>query len=292
MLDRRSPRLWAALVKLHRCAPLFSACTRAPTLGHLILAATAAAGATACSLDLDYLERREAGADASMTDHPPAGDASITDASAASAPDRTSGDTAPDAEDSVDAGRVDATLSSDAGGMDAASAPVDAGPGNPALPPDASTVTCPTTIDDSIDAAGPAQTGRLSRLAPSLTCGTTKAFPGTSADTVNPHFYRAYRFANAGDASACYTFELNYAADAGDDASMPTNVPARYLAAYSTFYPASLGTEYLGDVGAQLTPPQSMAVAVPPRGTVDVVVQAIDVAPAGAGDFTLTCTAQ
>jgi hypothetical protein len=293
MLDRRSPRLWAALVQLRRCAPVFSARTGAPTLARVILAAMVAACA-ACSLDLDYLEAREAGSDASGTDHPEARDASITDAPVGNTRDQTSGDTARDVEDFVDAGGIDATLPSDAdaGGMDATTTVVDAGPGDPALPPDASTVTCPTTIDDSLVLASPGQTGRLSRVNPASTCGTAKAFPGTSADPTNAHFYRAYRFANAGDASACYTFELIYGADAGDDASMPNNVPGRYMAAYSTFYPANLGTGYLGDVGGQLTPPQSMAVTVSPGGTVDVVVNAVDVAPAGAGDYTLSCTAE
>jgi hypothetical protein len=262
-----------------------------------LLAATAATGATACSLNLDYLDA----------------DGSITDA-AANAADRTSSDSAADVDHSADANGPDVDDPAEGGGLDAASAldvanglddassdVADAGPGGPALLPDAATVTCPSSIGDSLGSSDGTQTGRISRVPPNSACGTTKGFPTTNADPTNPHIYRAYRFANTTAAPSCYTFVLTYGATSSLDAGMSADAsmlndasvaPAKYMTAYSTFYPADLAAGYLGDVGAQLISPQTMGITVPAGGTIDVVVHAVDVAPAGLGPYTLSCTAQ
>jgi hypothetical protein len=175
------------------------------------------------------------------------------------------------------------------------------------LPPDAATVTCPTTIVDALHSTDATQTGRLTRIAPVSACGMTKAFPSTAADPSNPHFYRAYRFANTSGVSSCFNFTLTTgapsSADAStgdasiDDASTPPDAsgpppPQTILAAYATFVPTDLSSGYLGDMGAVLLSPQTMAITVPAAGTIDVVVSAVDVAPAGAGPYTLSCSAQ
>jgi hypothetical protein len=263
--------------------------------------------------------------------------------------------------DATDTGAADATIRDD-GGLDAGGGDVtdgggpdnvvDAGPGDPALPPDAGTVTCPITINGSLDSADGTQTARHSRIPPISVCGTTKGFPSTAADPNNsPHLYDVYRFSNPTAASVCYNFTLTYGAnavtdagpdaDSGSDASADAaspdaagsdggadavgsdatdqdasadvagpdtsadatgpdgagdgglaTAPPKYLAAYSTFYPANLATGYLGDVGDQLTSPQTMGITVPAGGTIDVVVYAVDVAPAGVGSYTMSCATQ
>jgi hypothetical protein len=195
-------------------------------------------------------------------------------------------------------------------------------PPTPALPSNAATVACPTVINGSLDASDPTQTGRHSRITPVSACGATKAFPGNAADPSNPHLFDVYRFSNPGTSTACFNFELSYGtiavadagldagadaaavdagsesaldagADAGDaGAAPPVSAAARYMTAYSTFYPTALANSYLGDVGDNLAAPQSMGVTVPAGATVDVVIYAIDVAPAGTGAYTLRCTAQ
>ena len=80
-------------------------------------------------------------------------------------------------------------------------------------------------------------------------------------------------------------------ADAAPDSGPPPG-PAKYLAAYSTFYPAVLSSGYLGDVGNTLLPPQTMGITVPAGGSIDVVVYAIDPAPGGTGAYTLSCATQ
>jgi hypothetical protein len=182
----------------------------------------------------------------------------------------------------------------------------------PALAANAPTVSCPSEISAALEASDRTQAGRHSRIAPVAACGTAKGNPGTAADPANPHFYDVYRFANPTNAAVCFNFVLSYGGalagvDAGSDASA-TGVPdaaadagappvaagpARYMTAYATFYPTDLTFgPYLGDVGDQLFPPQSLGVTVPAGGTIDVVVYAIDNAPAGAGAYTLSCTTQ
>lgn len=257
------------------------------------------------------------------------------------------------ADRAAETGPADSTMgdtSADGGGLDvgAEALPVaEAGPGVPALPPDAGTITCPTTINGSLDPTDGTQIGRYSRVGQASACGTTKTFPTTQADSTMLHLYDAYRFANPTGAAVCFSFTLTYGAiivtDAGSDADAGTGAetgsdaagsdasaeaqagdaqgsdaadaggdgassdsaadsagvggspdggPMRYMTAYSTFYPADLTTGYLGDVGAMLVSPQTMGITVPAGGTIDVVVHAIDIAPAGVGAYTLSCTAQ
>jgi hypothetical protein len=225
---------------------------------------------------------------------------------------------------------------------------VDAGPGDAALPPDAGTVTCPTTINGSLDTTDGTQVGRHSRIPPVSACGMTKPFPMTGPDSTNPHLYDVYRFVNPTAAAVCFTFTLTSGtvviADAGSDGGSGTDGggdvpvgppsdgavdapagdgstspeagsndastteagsdaagadaatdagmvvgPARYLTAYSTFYPANLATGYLGDVGDTFVSPQTMGITVAAGGSIDVVVYGIDVAPGGVGAYTLSC---
>lgn len=262
----------------------------------------------------------------------------------AAAPDVTEDATTADVvqDDAADGGDAAETGAADAGdaAADAANADADAGNTgpNPALPPDAGTVACPTVISGSLDTTDGTQVGRESRIAPVSTCGTTKAFPGSGADPSNPHLYDVYRFSNPTSAPVCFTFTLTdntvAAVDAGvdaagivdaaasdaagdatvgdagiDDASADAQdaeagtgagsdaapeaaapAPPKYMTAYSTFFPTSIGTDYLGDVGNVLVAPQTMAITVPAGGTIDVVVFAVAVAPAGVGAYTLSCT--
>lgn len=206
----------------------------------------------------------------------------MTDATVPEAADQAPSDGPEDNGSIADAGETDVNI-------------VDAGPPVPALSPDAATVGCPTTIEDSLSASDGTQTGRVSRVAPVGTCGTTKDSPGVEADPSNPHLYRAYRFVNSTAASSCFTFQLTYPTE--DDSSVGDTdasiiIPPKYMNAYTTFYPADIDSGYLADVGAVLTSPQTMAITVPAGGTIDVVVEAVDVAPAGVGSFTLSCTAQ
>jgi hypothetical protein len=255
------------------------------------------------------------------------------DAGDAGAPDVANGDAG-------DAG--DAAASADAADADASTVTSP----TPALPPDASTVTCPAVLAGSLDTTDGTQIGRHSRIAPTSACGMSKTYPGTGADPSNPHLYDVYRFSNPTSAAVCFTFTLSDgtvavidagadaaagdastdatmtdasddatldatlgdASDAADDAAVAdasddapdtgadaaaeagVTAPPKYMTAYSTFYPTSLATGYVGDIGAQLVAPQTMAITVPANGTVDVVVYAIAVAPAGVGAYTLSCT--
>jgi hypothetical protein len=284
----------------------------ASTRTHAIMAASAAIYTAACSTNLDYLDNG-AGAKA---------DSSITDATAGSDADGASSDDAASVDDAEEAAVIDVADAADV--ADVANL-TEAGPA-PALLPDAATITCPTTIDDSLTSSGGTQTGRVSRIPPTSACAMTKTFPMTGADPMNPHLYNAYRFANATAASSCYTFLLTSGwtpsvgdastpGDAGRDGSTQNDAsadasaqndastdasaqmdgsagPPLYMMAYSTFYPKNLALGYLGDVGAQLTSPYTMSITVPAGGTVDVVVSAIEIAPAGVGPYTLTCSKQ
>jgi hypothetical protein len=198
-------------------------------------------------------------------------------------------------------------------------------PPTPALPANAATVACGMTINGSLDATDPSQTGRHSRIPPVSACGVAKAYPGNGADATGPHLFDVYRFSNPGAAAVCFNFTLSYGgagvvevSDAGSDAAVvsdagsenpvdaavtdaggdaappvaPPAMPQKYLAAYGTFYPTDLAREFLGDVGDTLNPPQSMGITVPAGDTIDVVVYGIDQAPGSAGAYTLSCATQ
>jgi hypothetical protein len=204
-----------------------------------------------------------------------------------------------------------------AGGGGMGGNPIPPVPPTPALPADAPTVLCSGPISGSLDTTDRTQTGRHSRINTPSVCGTTKLSPGTDADPVNPHLYDVYRFSNPTTAAVCFNFTLTYgelavdggldggaddpdasaeiAVDAGDAGPIPPPAPVgpqRYLTAYNTFFPTSISLEYLGDVGATLNSPQPMGITVPAGETIDVVVYAIDVAPAGVGAYTLSCSTQ
>jgi hypothetical protein len=145
---------------------------------------------------------------------------------------------------------------------------------------DAGLATCPSTINGVLETTDATQMGRESRISPAGLCGAPKAYPTNGADTGNPHLFDVYRFSNPTGAAACFTFTLTYDGTSGLQ---------RYLTAYTTYDPTNIGNGYLGDVGAVLTSPQTMGITVPAGTSIDVVVFAIDVAPAGVGPYTLTC---
>jgi len=190
-------------------------------------------------------------------------------------------------------------------------------PATPALPPGSPTVACSMQLSGSLDSSDRTQTGRHSRIAPISACGATKGFPGNAADPSNPHLFDVYRFANPSAAAVCFNFTLTDGAsgpvesdagadggldagadgldagtDAASDAAVASAAPPKYMTAYSTFYPTDLSQGYLGDVGDKLTAPQAMGITVPAGGTIDVVVYATEVAPAGVGAYTLSCSMQ
>jgi hypothetical protein len=147
--------------------------------------------------------------------------------------------------------------------------------------------SCPGTINGMLRATDSVQTGRESRIVSAGICGTPKGYPGNGADPANPHFYNAYHFVNPSGASVCFDFTLTYDGGSVDGS---TGID-RYLTAYSTYDPANIGINYLGDVGAVLTSPQTMGITVPAGSSIDVVVFAIDVSPNGTGSYTLSCSA-
>jgi hypothetical protein len=148
-----------------------------------------------------------------------------------------------------------------------------------ALSPDASgTVTCPTTINGSLDPTDLTQIGRLDRLAPASSCGTTKAFPGNASDPTLGHLSDVYHFVNPSSLPACFNFTLTYPGD------------QLYAVAYTTFQPTNLAAGYLGDVGGVLTSPQTMSITVNAGSTIDLVVYAIAPGTAAAGSYTLSCS--
>lgn len=189
-------------------------------------------------------------------------------------------------------------------------------PPPPALPDNAPTVACPSVITGALEASDPTQRGRHSRLAPVSACGMSKAYPGNAADPTNPHLFDVYRFINPGATAACFSFTLTDGtstgpvdADAGSEDAGPQDAgpldagedaaavpagpgPQKYLTAHEIFYPTELGRSHLGDVGANLVSPQTMGITVAAGETIDVVVYAVDIAPAGVGAYTLSCSVQ
>jgi hypothetical protein len=145
--------------------------------------------------------------------------------------------------------------------------------------------SCTGTINGVLQATDSVQTGRESRIASAGACGAPKGYPGNGADPSNPHLYNAYHFVNPSGDAVCFNFTLTYDGGGGDGSA----VVQRYLTAYSTYDPANIGNNYLGDVGAVLTSPQTMSITVPAGASIDVVVFAIDVAPNGVGSYALSC---
>jgi len=153
--------------------------------------------------------------------------------------------------------------------------PANTGPDLPA-----GTLTCPTTILGSIDASDKVQTGRISRVAPFSTCGTSKFYPGKDADPTNSHLYDVLHFLNPTNAPVCFNFTLTYPG------------PQLYGAAYVAFDPTDIGKGYLGDLGDVLTAPQGMGITVGAGSAIDVVISAVAIGTAPAGSYTLSCSVQ
>ena len=149
-----------------------------------------------------------------------------------------------------------------------------------AAAPDAQGIlTCPTTVNGSLDPTDGTQIGRLSRFSPGSTCGFVKPYGDSLADIGNPHLYDVHHFVNSSRASVCFNFTLTYPGD------------QLYAAAYSSFDPADIGSGYLGDVGGTLTSPQTMGINVAAGVSIYVVVSAVAIGTAAAGSYTLSCSA-
>jgi hypothetical protein len=189
------------------------------------------------------------------------------------APETGGGEDASNAETGVDAG-------TDTSGSDDAS--------DAAATTDAGGLTCPTTINGSLDTTDMTQTGRVSRIVPVGMCGAAvKPFPGNGADPTNPHLVDVYHFANPTAASVCFNFTLTYPQPDGG------TTPQLYMAAYTPPYnPANITTGYLADVGNVLNSPQTMGLTLTPGMDIDVIVYALGIGNAGVGPYTLSCTAQ
>jgi len=140
-------------------------------------------------------------------------------------------------------------------------------------------MTCPTTINGSLDPSDATQVGRHSRHAPASVCGTPKGYPGNLADPTNLHLYDAYHFINPTGSPVCFNFTLTYPGSA-----------QLYAVAYSPFDPTDITTGYLGDVGGVLASPQTMGITVGAGETIDVVVFAVALGTAAAGSYTLACS--
>lgn len=139
--------------------------------------------------------------------------------------------------------------------------------------------TCPTSINGALERTDPTQTGRLSRVAPASTCGTSKDFPGNGADLMYAHLYDVYHFINPANVPVCFTFTLTYA-----------TYGQLYAAAYSSFDPTDITDAYLGDVGDTLASPQTMGITVNAGASLDVVVSAVAIGTEAAGSYVLSCT--
>ena len=168
------------------------------------------------------------------------------------------------------------------GGTDVADSRGAGDAGNDAPPVDLrGKVTCPTTINGSLDESDATQIGRHSRYAPASTCGTIKSFPGNGADTTYLHLYDAYHFINPTGTASCFNFTLTY-----------SGTQPLYAAVYSAFDPTNIVTGYLGDVGGALFSPQTMGIIVGAGATIDVVVYATAMGTSAAGSYTLSCSTE
>jgi len=110
------------------------------------------------------------------------------------------------------------------------------------------------------------QTARLFRADPASTCATPHAFPGTSG--TGNRTYDAYTLTNPLGVPVCASITV---------LTDKTTVDFLQVVAYSgSFNPASLGANYLGDIGASplVGYPKTMSVSVPANGTVVVTVNA------------------
>ncbi len=203
---------------------------------------------------------------------------SAVDVPSSGGPEAADGRTGTDETGGMD----DSRAGMDAAGDTVADSGVAVGTGGDALSVDAlGKMTCPTTINGSLDPSDATQVGRHSRHAPASVCGTPKGYPGNLADPTNLHLYDAYHFINPTGSPVCFNFTLTYSGDR-----------QLYAAAYGAFDPTNLATSYLGDVGGTLTPPQTMGITVDADNTIDVVVYATATGTAAAGSYTLGCSSE
>jgi hypothetical protein len=97
------------------------------------------------------------------------------------------------------------------------------------------------TVNATIDASDPTQTGRLGRDAVTSTCIAPKSSPGLLATTGARH-YDSYTYTNSSGSSQCVTVTLTQTS--GNDAGLFT---AAYLGSFNSADP---GMNYLADSGA------------------------------------------
>ncbi|MBS1793133.1 MAG: S8 family serine peptidase [Acidobacteria bacterium] len=124
----------------------------------------------------------------------------------------------------------------------------------------------PTTSASFPTAVTGLQTARLFRADPASTCAAPHAFPGTSG--AGNRNYDAYTLNNPVAAPVCASITI---------LTDKTTVDFLQVVAYSgSFNPVSLGTNYLGDIGASPSVgyPKTMSVTVPANGTVVITVNA------------------
>jgi autotransporter-associated beta strand protein len=138
--------------------------------------------------------------------------------------------------------------------------------------PEAATALCPpSTIHGNIgqgssdySSISGSQTGRISNTGVASSCASAKSFPGLANST--PHAFDSYQFANDTGTTACVTFTFPQ--------SCGINQAIGAAAYLGSFNPASLGTNYLGDLGGVINPSQggAFSVNVPANSVVVLVV--------------------
>lgn len=124
--------------------------------------------------------------------------------------------------------------------------------------------TAPATSSNFPTTATGTQTARVTRADPASTCGTAKAFPGTTG--TGSRRYDSYTMTNTGSSPVCATITLQT-----DKADTDTLQAIAYL---GSFNPASLGTNYLGDTSFSPLPgyAKTMSVTVPAGATIVITV--------------------
>ncbi len=146
--------------------------------------------------------------------------------------------------------------------------------------------TCSPTVvvTGGVTTSSPTEPGRLFRNGVASTCAG-KACPGSS-DTGNPHYYDTHSIANSASTSRCLTIIANTTGCAGSSMIHPS--------AYVTSYnPASLCTNFLGDSGSSPAPgPVTFSVNLPAGQPLVLVMQSVSAAAGfancGAYSFTVS----
>ncbi len=135
--------------------------------------------------------------------------------------------------------------------------------------------TAPTTSVSFPTTATNTQTARLTRTDPPSSCGVAKAFPGTTGS--GSRRFDSYTLTNFNSEAACATVTLTI-----DKTGTDYLQAVAYL---GSFNPASLNTNYLGDIGASPTLgySKSMSFLVPANNTVVIVVNETSASGSGTG---------